>query len=95
MLLFVIALSHVQGSLPNLGFSEVIATNDVAAGIMYEAIQEALHEVCMLLTRATQAMLWSRSRFAACCNPQLRTSARAFLRTVYHPSVVHSTIWCT
>jgi hypothetical protein len=52
---------HMQGSTPPLPLSAVIAANNLVACITYEVIQEALHEVCVLLTLVTLPMPFSRS----------------------------------
>jgi hypothetical protein len=75
----------MQGLAMHVPPSAIIAVNALASCLIYEAIQEASHEVCMPLPATcpgpheTQAMLLLLARLALCCNPQLHTIASAFL----------------
>jgi hypothetical protein len=62
---------RLQDSRPPLNLSHVAAANNLVSCIMYEVMQEALHEVCVLHPFVTQAMPFSRSGLAAYCSPQL------------------------
>jgi hypothetical protein len=64
---------RLQDSRPPLNLSHVAAANNLVSCIMYEVMQEALHEVCVLHPLVTQAMPFSRSRHHACYIPQLPT----------------------
>jgi hypothetical protein len=47
LFVFVIQLLELQDSTSPVPPPVLIATNDLVASILYEAVQEALHEVCM------------------------------------------------
>jgi hypothetical protein len=81
----------MQGPVMHVPPSAIIAVNSLASCLIYEAIQEASHEVCFRLPATCpgphepQAMLLSLARLAPCCNPQLHTIASAFfLRITFH-----------
>jgi hypothetical protein len=87
-IVYIIERLHMQGPSSLFALSAFIATTDLVSCIMYEVIQEALHEVCMRLPltccspNVTWAMILFLSRVAACCSHQLHITTFALLHFV-------------